>query len=128
MSPENARKLIEIYPEMFRYGESCEPFPLFGFECGDGWFDLLKDLITEIKDICIKSESDDIKATQIKEKYGTLRFYTNWETDDIEKAIWKAEERSSETCESCGQEGELKTLRGYWCVTNCDDCFKEAEE
>ena len=131
MSPENTRALIDIYPELFSELDPRSCMRLFGFECGNGWFELLKDLITEIKAICdrgnlvscigLDDEPSQPKVNQVKEKYGALRFYMNWTTDAIEEAIDKAEDRSSVTCERCGVPGELRKLGGYWYVTYCDD-------
>lgn len=135
MSPEKSEKLVEIYPDLFRGNNPRKAFPMFGFECGEGWFDLLKDLITELKAICEKEASKNslgtgdevcpLLADQVKEKYGTLRFYTNWTNDDIETAINKAEQRSAITCEHCGAKGEVRSLKSYWYVTYCDDCYNK---
>jgi hypothetical protein len=131
VSPEKSRRLIEISPDIFRGNCSKLPFPMFGFECGDGWFELLKDLIEEIKGILEKMGSfmaidlDDgipFKVDQVKEKYGTLRFYTNWTTDEIGAAIDRAEDRSGITCDECGKPGKLGK-RGGWMATNCKECF-----
>lgn len=124
MSPEKSYQLITIYPDLFNelHNKSC--ISLFGIECEDGWFELLKDCIAELKEICEK-EGINIKANQIKEKYGTLRFYVSEENDAIAKAIMKAEKRSAKTCENCGKEGELKN-RGYWLYTQCAECEKRS--
>lgn len=120
MSPEESRKLIDLYPELFSGLDSRQAFSLFGFECGPGWFDLLKDLIIEIKALGLK----DLRVSQVKQKFGTLRFYTNWTTDELEDAVEKAEGRSEETCEICGKPGNLRKS-GMWYHTSCDECTKE---
>jgi hypothetical protein len=129
MSPENSEKLIAIYPQLFQQsGETC--FNLFGFECGDGWFNLLKDLITNIKDECdkplFKNEMNDemyeLKVDQIKEKYGTLRFYTNFSNSHIDALIRDAEEESSKTCEACGKSAKMRSDHRWYSV-RCDDCW-----
>jgi hypothetical protein len=50
---------------------------------------------------------------QIKEKYGTLRFYADGNMDDIEI-------RSECVCEECGRPGKLRNT-GWW-KTLCDKC------
>lgn len=63
------------------------------------------------------------QATQVKEKYGTLRFYTNYSTRIMDKLINHAEYQSEKTCELCGEEGELS---GYgWLTTLCETHRKE---
>lgn len=63
------------------------------------------------------------KVDQVKEKFGTLRFYSGV-TDDIQKYIYLAERLSEVTCEVCGKPGELQSPRG-WYSTVCKDHKKE---
>jgi len=62
------------------------------------------------------------KATQVKEKYGGLRFYMTCGNDEIYSLIQKAEELSYKTCEECGSPGEERG--GSWINTLCDNCHK----
>lgn len=59
-------------------------------------------------------------AAQVKEKFGTLRFYMTTYDDEIENLICKAEVKSGKTCERCGKPGKLRDS-GWW-VTLCDAC------
>jgi hypothetical protein len=124
MSPDKTNALIEAYPQLFSglHGQSC--FALFGFECDDGWFELLKDCIQEIKELC-ERKGLNIRASQVKEKYGTLRFYLNTTTDELERAIDKAEEKSAVTCELCGKEGKVCAVYTRWYKAVCEACRKE---
>lgn len=63
---------------------------------------------------------DQIEATQVKEKYGSLRFYTNIFNEDVEALISFAESLSEVTCEKCGSFG--KPNEKGWIVTLCDKC------
>ena len=56
---------------------------------------------------------------QVKEKFGTLRFYCH-DTDAIAKYIRLAERLSSVTCEDCGKPG--KANQSGWIRTLCDEC------
>lgn len=115
-------------------------FPLLykhyvGFECGPGWYDILYRLSIKIERIleevaeARKSvegeewENLEMYAVQVKEKYGTLRFYMSCETDDISNLIEQAEALSSQTCENCGALAKMRGTR--WMEVKCDDCFKE---
>lgn len=62
-------------------------------------------------------------VTQVKEKYGTLRFYCPG-TDAIYKYAALAEQLSAVTCELCGKPAKTKAVRG-WYSTFCDDCRKK---
>lgn len=54
------------------------------------WYPLIKELIDDLIAL-----GWDKQITQIKEKYGTLRFYINSGTDAIHNRIEKAEEDSA---------------------------------
>jgi hypothetical protein len=66
---------------------------------------------------------DQVIATQIKEKFGTLRFYYHGGDEYIEGIVRMAESMSATTCEVCGAHG--KQRGGGWIRTLCD---KHAQE
>jgi len=90
------------------------------FEISEGWFPLVKNLIDELIAI-----GWDKNVTQVKEKFGGLRFYIEIPTEspvepkDIYKIISKYEKLSYYTCEKCGNEGKLRT--NGWHTTLCDE-------
>jgi hypothetical protein len=61
-----------------------------------------------------------IQAVQVKEKYGTLRFYTDTYNSEISALISFAESMSAITCEQCGAPGSQ--TGGGWIQTKCDKC------
>jgi hypothetical protein len=88
----------------------------WGIETGDGWFDLLDRLCSELEGL-----NPIPVAEQVKEKYGTLRFYTSGNNSNEEfEIISKYEDESAKTCESCGQNGQLKG--SGWLSVRCDLC------
>lgn len=126
MEQKYEKILIDIAPYMFEYQLECasnEMFSIgwFGFECGNGWFQLLHDLITRLRDM---DKDKNIRVTQIKEKFGGLRFYIDSGTEEIWKLINKSEEDSYYICEKCGADGVL-CKKGYWLETLCDQCAEE---
>jgi hypothetical protein len=66
---------------------------------------------------------EQVVVTQVKEKYGTLRFYYNGGDEYIRGAVTMAELMSARTCETCGDSG--KTRSGPWLRTLCDTHAKE---
>lgn len=95
--------------------------PDFGIECDIGWFPIIYEAVIEIEAENRRTTTDmHIKASQIKEKFGTLRFYTDLTSDAAEAAISAAEKASVKICEECGQDGTLR--EGGWLKTRCDDC------
>ena len=92
------------------------------FECGEGWTDLILDLSLKIERILNeKPANNEMFAIQVKEKYGTLRFYMSMETKDISDLIEDAEALSSQTCENCGAPAKMRGKR--WIEVKCDTCF-----
>lgn len=62
-------------------------------------------------------------ATQVKEKYGGLRFYISGGSEEAYNAIEEAGDESYRTCEHCGEPGKCNE-RG-WLATLCDDCRED---
>lgn len=89
-------------------------------ECGDGWLPIIRECIEKLivigwnKEIC-----------QIKEKFGTLRFYTNGLPEEGWKIIEEATNKSSITCEYCGKSGQLRNKS--WMQTLCDKCNENSK-
>ena len=59
-----------------------------------------------------------VTLDQVKEKFGTLRFYYTGGDDIIYGMVRMAESMSGVTCEECGNPGEIK--RDGWLVTLCE--------
>jgi len=103
------------------------------FECNVGWYNIIHDLSIKIEKILKdyaenhkvvedeENEKVEMYAVQVKEKYGTLRFYMNFETKDITNLIEDAEALSSQTCDNCGSFAKMRD-KG-WLEVKCDDCF-----
>lgn len=137
------KKLIEAFPLFWRkidYGRRGSYYPSASVDAG--WFNLLWDCCA-----AVEKELNAIKhlypveylpyPSQIKEKFGTLRFY--YDTPEelpenvqkaIEAAVLKAEHHSAATCEPCGKAGKVRSQtpsgeRIGWIKTLCDDCWKK---
>ena len=179
MKQELDELLCKKYPKMMvnRLKPMMETCMCWGFECGDGWYNILDVLCGNIqhhvdqkrKDRARvlkfnralkralagdtrplqmhftfgnKTEPDEwaidysnraiaqaeykevpprmpyITASQVKEKFGGLRFYTNGYTDVIGAMISMAESMSYRTCEVCGNPGRSNNYG--WISTLCD--------
>ena len=166
MKAELEEKIFNKYPKIFgdRTKPMTETCMCWGLDVGDGWYDLIDILcesLTYTYTTSIEVDEEDGKrlgikpyksevgdsyyftveppqviATQVKEKYGTLRFYYRFELDekiiylletkkypDLEKVndrfynfidgvVHFAEIASSRTCEATGQSGELHASGG----------------
>lgn len=87
-----------------------------GFECGRGWTDLLDATFTWLNEI---APDRDWSPSQIKEKFGGLRFYWYGDLPDLgDEIIEAAEHASCHLCEVCGEPGALQSDHGWW-STRC---------
>ena len=92
-----------------------------------GWrkkfgMDLCKDLR---KQLIKEGNLFKFRVTQIKEKFGSLRFYFNNGSDEIFKIIGKYEDISARTCIRCGKPA-TRISRG-WISPYCDSCYPEKD-
>lgn len=122
MKEELQDKLFNRYKTLFTNVSKFQ----FGFECDDGWYDLICELFDGFVEIL---NDEKISIIQVKEKFGTLRVYL--EDDDVtekyypqlENKIVEAELKSSKTCEICGNEGLIRFINS-WAKTLCEEHYK----
>jgi hypothetical protein len=87
---------------------------------GSGWYPIVTAL-----DEAIAELYPDYEIHQVKEKYGTLRYYCSWDGEDrVRQLIRDAEAKSRVTCEKCGAPGKLGESEGWWRTT----CTEHAPE
>lgn len=65
-------------------------------------------------------------ATQVKEKFGSLRFYYNGGNEKIDGMVWLAEHMSYSICEDCGTTENIGQTKG-WISTLCGECGKRGK-
>lgn len=128
MNKENTKKLFEKYPKIFPK-EKRDLGPMhtlmcFGFECGDGWYKVIDDLCFTIQQYVDSTGATQPEAVQVKEKFGTLRFYVDKANSEIYEMIDRAEQESGYTCEKCGQPGKEIVISG-WIETRCKKCYEK---
>jgi hypothetical protein len=119
-----AKKMEEQYPKMFagKYG---------GFAVGKGWYPILETLCANIQshiDWRDKQgqEIAQVEVSQIKEKFGGLRFYYSGGDDEISGMVRMAEAWADIACEECGAAGKRRS--GGWIRTLCDRHEEEHQE
>lgn len=153
MKPELDQLLCEKFPLLYkdRRAKPSESPLAFGFEVGDGWFNIIYDLSLKLEILirhhiesnsavcahCFAPEKDHQDplyscqnfvlrhptASQVKEKFGGLRFYMSLgASNEMLECIKKAEELSFKTCEVCGKPGRI-TDSG-WIKVRCEGCEK----
>ena len=154
MTEQHRVELIELYPQMFTWSVWREPNNFgklynkvlailhkhfkftrkinyisqpnpynYRFGVGDGWYKLLKSLIIKIKKEDTKNNYIT-QVTQIKEKWGGLRFYVNGTFNKNWDYIHFAENKSITICESCGSQSNVGILNTGWITIRCIGCAK----
>lgn len=116
MNEELSNKLLDDFPRLYRdrHATSMQR----GFECGDGWFDLIYQLSLDIEAVARKyGLSPDSpkwpKCRQVKEKLCSLHFIVfaveglAQVNERISELRVDALNRSLQICEQCGKPGEL---------------------
>lgn len=125
MRKELTDKLFNDFPALFpKVSSPQESLLFFGIECGDGWFDCIYELCSKIEAIRAKLGPHEVNpffVTQVKEKFGMLRFYMASETNEMSDLISECETKTSTICEKCGKKGEIKGPG--WFLVRCDDCW-----
>lgn len=130
--------LEEKYPIMYGYS--------YGGICvGKGWWPIIESLSRQINgyvewrndtrerllqnnpnDFPVPEEVPPVVVTQVKEKFGGLRFYYNGGDSKVDGMVRMAEAWADHTCETCGVPGKLR--KGGWLRTLCDEHEAERQE
>lgn len=99
--------------------------------CDAGWYPLVVRTHEQLKAL-----DDGYIVQQIKEKFGSLRFYAQpgqgaeapeGLADAMNAVATDAEQASRTICEWCGERGEVREVREvrHWYKTLCGRCFEE---
>ena len=125
MKRELDQLLCERYSKMMvnRNKSMIETCMCWGFDCGDGWFNILNQLMGSIQHhLDWKNKNglvvDQVTLDQVKEKFGTLRFYYSGGDDVVDGMVRLAESMTCVTCEVCGSPGTQNS--SGWITTLCE--------
>ena len=111
-------ELHDKYPEIL--GNVC-------LEHDEGWNWLIDKLCSQLQWDTDHNKYPQVVATQVKEKYGGLRFYVGGANESQWGAIQFAEYISSYICEKCGSTTQVTQTKG-WITTLCATCMEEHEK
>jgi hypothetical protein len=111
-----------LYADMVNQRPITESSMAFGFCVGPGWHPLIRELSHGIEKIIRAfplEEQQAIRVVQVKEKFGSLRFYMSFCVEEIEELITEAENKSAITCDVCGASGRIRGTG--WLSARCDE-------
>ena len=146
MEEQKFEELAKSHPDLFQKTGDIE------FSIDDGWYDIidvlcgmlsyrLENAKSRLKYAMEKPDAKFIKSiaelekdvadaleelptiAQVKEKFGTLRFYVHGGTAEMHNYIDFAEAMTSRTCERCGNPG--KSRSGGWVKVLCNEHHRE---
>ena len=87
--------------------------------CEDGWIQIIAECHSDLSTL-----DENYEIFQIKQKFGTLRFYCETHKPELRKQfvsiIDKYEKRSARTCEKSGGKGVLMKKDGYYQTLNLE--------
>jgi hypothetical protein len=106
------------FTRSINYIQQTNPYQ-YAFAVGDGWYKLIYELVHDIRINDLKKGDWITKATQVKEKFGGLRFYVTGTSDKNWALIRNAEQKSYAVCEETGSEVEVGTWNNGWVRTMC---------
>jgi hypothetical protein len=135
MREELDNKLCVDFPQLYRqrHWDASKTCMCWGFECGDGWFDIIYELSQKLDALFKKHNlnGDDYPAcVQVKEKFGYLRFYMEGIPKEIYEEAYtyinEAEYKTGKACEECGKPGKIQNFRG-WYRCACEEHSKDTQ-
>ena len=111
MKQELQDRIFNRFEQMFRKKDldMSQTCMCWGIDCGNGWFDLIWELCEKIEPLVDK----EFAVEQVKEKFGTLRFYTNAATREVHDIISGYERKSENICEECGKPSKVIKKNGW---------------
>ena len=121
-------QLVKDFPLTFlRDSNGREPWSMFGFECGDGWEPSIRKVAEKLEPLIKAAKEIDpegykagfYRTSQLKEKFGTGRWYLSGGTDEMQNIVDTWEAGTDKICETCGEPGKLFT--NGWYYTACWD-------
>lgn len=115
-------RLRERYPKMYS--------DTYDMWVDEGWHSILDALSANIQARIdwkekLGSPIAQVTVEQVKEKFGTLRFYYSGGDELIDGMVIMAESMSAHMCERCGKPGSVRD--GGWIKTLCDQHEEERQ-
>lgn len=128
---DSNRKLCEKYPFLKINDLDGDPYAYTWLDdVPDGWRKaFVEQMCEEIKQALLEKGGEkslhEYEIMQIKEKYGTLRWYDFNAPSKVQDIIDKYEDISADICIKCGESATVMTTG--WIRPYCDECAKKLQ-
>lgn len=128
------KELIQKYPRIFKPYEG-NPYGV-NWEVPDAWIQLVDDLCGAMQshvdnwkmwDEDGEHTCPQVKCSQVKEKYGALRFYYSGGDQRTDGMVNLASHMSYYICIDCGSREDLGRTQG-WVSTKCRTCAEKNDD
>jgi hypothetical protein len=127
VAPELDRALCASYPKIFadRHASEFESPMGRGFAIDDGWYRLVDALCRALQRETDRHHAPQVVATQVKQKFGSLRFRVRTASERQWAMIDCATLLSMRMCEICGTAGRVRHVTVGGIATRCDRHAKD---
>lgn len=139
MNEKLEQKLFDKFPKIFQKKDLDMSMTCmcWGIDTPDSWYNIIQKLCEKLQWDTDNNNYPQVVAEQVKEKFGTLRFY--YGLDNIQKlseerlthnegyiegVVSVYEDITSGICSECGSNKDVTSTRG-WVRYLCGDCMGE---
>lgn len=123
MSPEREEMLCKPNLSLFPTATIVDGRFFWGFQCQDGWYDLLNNALSLASAWCDITDCKQVTVLEVKEKFGGLRIHYQGGDDYVKGVFNFAETMSVNICAICGT--RVGNRRMHYHHPRCDAHYEE---
>ena len=139
MTKEREEYLVKTFPKIYSDCGENNSYSLFGFECDDGWFRTILWLSKYIQNHIDQNNRwaekypdqtkpiEQVKALQVIEKFGSLRFYYSGGDEKISAVVDFVGYISKFICETTGKNENIGYNSKGWIKTHHQSLSNEKD-
>ena len=133
MNTTKTNKLYESFPALYRertmtLAQSQMPW---GFQCGDGWFNIVWELSEKLNSLALRDDSVEgsLRVNEVRAEEGQLVVGLTNAAPDARDVVEHAQIKSQFTCELCGHAPSyLRKHPDFYQRVVCGRCMKKGKK
>jgi hypothetical protein len=90
----------------------------------DGWLIHIDSMLSSLQSVAKERYIEELNVLDISQKHGTLSVRLSVHSDYLQEVITSTSSLCFNTCEICGQDGELVMIKGSF-QTVCEDHYNQ---